>query len=250
MAKTSKAVVKWTDEFKDLAVQSAKGAKVSEGKFISFGGGKMSFGGAEIPDGELRCVVVGWIHANAYYDPDVRYDPKTPQSPICYAFGVEEEEMVPHKDAPDKQNPDCATCPFNEFESAKQGKGKACKNMIRLALIAESDLDNLENAEVVYASLPPKSLKNWLAYAAKTCAKALERPHWSVITLMTRVPDDESQFRVTFKMEELIEDQDKFGPLKELWEKTMGEMDFPYAPTEAPVVAPKKANKAQKFARR
>ena len=206
--------------------------------------------GAEIPDGELRCVVVGWVHAFAYYDPDVRYDPKNPQSPLCYSFGVEEEDMVPHEEAPDKQCGSCAECPFNQFESAKVGKGKACKNMIRLALIAESDLENIDTAEVVYASISPKSLKNWLVYAKKTCAQGLKRPHWSVITNMARIPDDESQFRVTFKMEEVIEDSSLFGPLKELWEKTMADIDFPYQVKKDPPPAPKKDVKKSKFARR
>lgn len=246
-------LVKWEEEFANLAKETKKGIVTSEGKFISFSGGRMSFGGADIPDDEIRCVIVGWVHHNAYYDPDVKYDPKNPQSPICYSFGTEAAEMEPHESSPDKQCTKCADCPFNQFESAESGRGKACKNTFRLALIAETDLEDLENAEVVYASIPPKSLKNWANYIGKDLDK-LARPHWSVITMMSRVPDSESQFRVTFKMEEKIEDAKLFGPLKELWEKTMGEIDFPYMVREAPPVKTKgkgdKGGKASKFARR
>ena len=256
---TGKALVNWSEEFAGLAEQSAKGAKVSEGKFISFSSGKMSFAGADIPSGELRCVVVGWIYANAYYDPDVPYDSKNPQSPICFAFSKspdnDTDEMVPHDESPNKQADGCAGCPHNEFGSAVDAKGrplkgKACKNMVRLALIAESDLEDIENAEVVYASLPPMSIKNWEVYAKKTCAKGLKRPHWSVITTMARVADAGSQFRVTFEMEEVIEDSDLFGPLKELWMSQADTIDFPYQVREAAPVIAKKPAKAQKFARR
>lgn len=252
--KTGTALVKWDEEFAKYAKETKKGIKVSEGKFISFSGGRMSFAGSDIPDDEIRCVIVGWTHHNAYYDPDVRYDPKNPQSPICYAFGDDPDLMEPHSEAPQKQCGSCAECPFNEFGSAAQGQAKACKNTFRLALIAESDLEDLENAEVVYASIPPKSLKNWANYLAKDLDK-MGRPHWSVITMMRRVPDSESQFRVTFKHEEHVEDADLFAPLKDLWEKTMDGIDFPYQVREAPPPAArgkggKAGGKTQKFARR
>lgn len=250
---TGKELVKWDEEFANLAKKSSKGIEVGTGKFLSFSGGRMSFAGADIPDDEIRCVIVGWTHHNAYYDPDVRYDPKNPQSPICYAFGAEQDEMEPLDSVPEKQCENCAECPFNQFESAKSGKGKACKNTYRLALIAESDLDDLDNAEVVYASIPPKSLKNWANYLGKDLDK-LGRPHWSVITLMSRVPDSESQFRVTFKCEEVIEDTSLFGPLKQLWERIEGEIDFPYVVRDNPAPVKGKgkaaAKKPTKFGRK
>lgn len=245
--KTGKAVVKWDEEFAEYAKETTKGAKLTGGsKFIRFSGGRMSFDGADIPDDEIRCVIMGWAYHNTYYDPSERYDPDNPQSPICYSFGDEEDEMEPHADSPEPQCDSCAECPFNEFESGV-GKAKACKNTVRLALIAEDDLDDLENAEVVYASLPPTSIKNWIAYLTKDLRDKAQRPHWAVITLLTRHPDDKSQFRITFKNDELIEDSDLFGPLKELWEDTIEEIDFPYAvrePEEKP--KPKKKTAVKK----
>ena len=250
---TGTSLVKWDEEFANLAKEATKGIKAgADGKFISFSGGRMSFGGADIPDDEIRCVIVGWTHHNIYYDPDVRYDPKNPQSPLCYAFGTDEEEMEPHSEAPEKQCDSCAECPLNQFETSKTGRGKACKNTFRVALIAEDDLDDIGNAEVVYASIPPKSLKNLSTYLTKDLDK-LKRPFWSVVTLMTRVPDSESQFRITFKFEEMIEDANLFAPLKELWKDTMEGIDFPYQIREAPAPVKGKAKpaaKAQKFSRK
>lgn len=252
--KTGTALVKWEEEFANMAKETAKGVTESTGKFISFAGGRMSFAGADIPDDEIRCVIVGWVNHNTYYDPDVRYDPKNPQTPICYSSGVEADEMEPHADSPQPQHSDCASCPFNEFGSADSGRGKACKNTVRLALIAEDDLEDLDKAEVVYASIPPKSLKNWFKYITKDLRDKHQRPHWSVITLLSRVPDDESQFRVTFECVDLIEDSDLFSPLKELWQETMQGIDFPYVVRDNPKPAPKAKAKAKqkpkKFARK
>jgi hypothetical protein len=266
MAKAKKpgtALVKWEEELEGYATETAKGISVSEGKFISFKGGRMSFAGADIPDDEFNGVIIGWTHHNAYYDPDIRYDADNPQTPICYAFGQDEEEMQPHEDSKDKQCDSCAECPFSKFESAKTGRGKACKNTFRLAIIAESDLDDIDSAEVVYLSVPPTSLKNFANYLAKDL-KNLKRPHWFVKTLISRVPDDTSQFRVTFKHVESIEDGELYEPLKALWKKTMEGIDFPYQereprepkrggrntkPAARGKAAPKKAGKINKFAR-
>lgn len=237
------AVVKWEDEFADYAKESTKGAVLTGGsKFLRFSGGRMSFEGADIPDDEIRCVIVGWCHHNTFYDPDERFDPDNPQSPICYSFGTEEDEMEPHADSPEPQEDSCSGCPFNEWESGA-GKAKACKNGIRLALIAEDDLDDIENAEVVYAAVPPTSIKNWIAYITKELRDKAQRPHWAVITLLSRVDDNKSQFRITFKNDDLIEDSDLFGPLKELWEGTMEDIDFPYAPPQEE--APKNKGKSK-----
>lgn len=249
---TGTAIVKWEEEFANLAKENAKNAKVAEGKFLSFKSGRMSFGGADVEDNELRCVIVGWAHHNAYYDPSIPYDPKNTATPICYATGIDEDEMMPHDSSPEPQNDGggCSTCPFNEFESAKAGKGKACKNSIRLALIAESDLEDIDAAEVVYASIPPMSIKNWLVYVTKELRDKTKRPHWAVVTMMKCIPDGDSQFRITFKNEELIEDSKLFTPLKSLWERTMEGIDFPYVKKEAVPVAKGKSGKASKFARK
>ena len=228
-----KALVKWDEEFANLSKETSKGIKSSEGKFISFKSGRMSFAGQDIPDNEIRCVIIGWTHHNAYYG-DEPFDPSNPQTPVCYSFGDEEEDMEPHADSPDKQCGSCAECPFNQFESAGRGrKGKACKNTFRLAIIAEDDLQDLDNAEIAYASIPPKSLRNFSNYLAKDLRK-VERPHWAVVTTMSVEPDAQSQFKIMFKCEELIEDSDLFGPLKELWLKTKEDIGFPYQEREAP----------------
>lgn len=244
---TGKDLVKWDEELAGLAKASVKGMDLPSGKFISLKSGKLSFGGAAVPGNELRAVVVGAVHENQYYDED--YDADTPQTPGCYAFGVETDEMEPHEKAPRRQCERCAGCPMNEFGSAERGQGKACKNVMRLAMIAESDLEDMSAAEVVYMKVPVMSVRNWMAYASKKVADTLKRPYWAVLTSIKVEPDPKSQFRVVFDVAEMIEDSSLFGPLKELWEKTMEGIDFPYQVVEK-TEKPKKALGKAKFAKR
>lgn len=242
-----KAVVKWDEELANLAKESTKGIKVSTSKFLSIRGGKLSFSGEEVEGNELDAVILGWVFENQYYDE--RFDPNTPQSPACYAFGTDTSEMEPHEEAPRKQSSACEGCPMNEWDSADSGGGKACKNVVRIALIASSDLDNLKAAEIVYMKIPVMSVKNFTTYVKKSVADILKRPYWAVVTKISVVPDPRSQVKVMFSVEEPIEDSELFAPLKDLWEKTMEGIDFPYPQHEAED-KPVKKKKPSKFARK
>jgi len=66
---------------------------------------------------------------------------------------------------------------------ADVGEGKACRNVRRLAVIAEGDLEDIENAEIAYLKLPVTSTKNFSAYLAKTL-KPVGRPFGRVSTIM------------------------------------------------------------------
>lgn len=247
MAKKEKgtALVNWDKQFAELAKKSKEGIKVSVGrKFLSFKGG-LYYDGIRLEDDELRCVIIGWIHHNTYYDPSEPYDADNPQTPICYSFGHSTDEMEPAEDVADAQNDECASCPLNQYRKEKgKQKGKGCKNTFRIALISEAELDNVETAEIVYASIPPTSLKYFANYVGKELDK-YGRPFWSMVTLLKWVPDSKSQFLVTFSPEERIENSKYFKPLMELHEKTTDELDFGYEAKEKEEPAPKKA-KAKK----
>lgn len=226
-----KAMVKWEEEFANMAKESTAGIEVSAGKFISLRAGQMSYAGADITGNELTAVVVGGVYENRFFN--VEYDSDNPASPVCYAFGLHRDEMEPHEKAEDKQNDACKTCEHNQWGSAEKGEGKACANSFRLALISSDDLKNLTAAEVIYLKLPVTSVKNWEVYAKKKLADTLHRPYWSVLTKISVVPDKNSQFKVQFEMEEQIDDSKLFQPLKELYEKVMDDIDFPYMANSA-----------------
>lgn len=224
-------LVKWEEELAKAAVESAKNEKMGSGKFISIRAGQLSFGGADIQNNEMRVVILGDIKENQYYDEDFNAD--VPQVPACYAFGEDEDEMAPHEDAKDPQNETCKGCPQNVFGSAERGQGKACKNVRRIALMSESDLEgDIKKADIAYMKLPVMSVANWANYKKKTLGEVVKRPYWAVITRISVVPDPKSQFKVKFDFEEKIDDSKLFLPLRERSEQVMKDIDFPYVVVE------------------
>src|SRR5690606_25613194 len=96
---------------------------------------------------ELEVVVVASVFANTLYAD--KFQPGVVSLPICYAFGDPDSDdpegtMRPHEEAEDPQSDACADCPMNQFGSAPEGRGKACKNTRRLAVMLAEDLDNVE----------------------------------------------------------------------------------------------------------
>lgn len=142
-------------------------------------GGARSF---EVPSGdpdnpdtalELVGIIVDHHPSNCYWkDP---YAGGGNASPDCYSMdgktGLEAETGCVKN---------CETCPFNQFGSADDGNGKACKNTHRLYLLREG-----ETLPIVL-TLPPTSIKPFKEYIAKRVllAKPPKRC-WQVVTKIT-----------------------------------------------------------------
>ena len=197
------AVASWQEE---LAKQTVAIAQVEKptGNWISFKGGVMSMNATPFKDNKVKVVVLHSIFENQLYDGP--YNPNNQQPPICYAFGEDDKSLKPHPDSAKPQNPDCETCRHNEWGSDPGGgKGKACKNVRRLALISADDLEKVEKAEVALAKLPVMSVKNWSTFASQI-ANVLKLPPIAVIAEMSEVPDAKSQFQIHFQLIDTIKD--------------------------------------------
>lgn len=232
---TGTAVAKWDEELAALA-QKAKGLEdsVGGGNFISTKGGRLTYQGAEIPGNSMNVIIVDHILENHMYEG--RFDPDTPQSPICFAFGEDEDDMVPHEASADPKCESCKDCPFNEWGSADQGKGKACKNIRRLAVIPEDGMEDIESAELAMIKVPVTSVKGWAGYV-RQIADTLGRPPLGVVTEISLVPDSKTQFKMQFSLVEKIEDGDVLKALIDKRSKAASDLRTPYAPTpeeEAP----------------
>lgn len=81
----------------------------------------------------------------------------------------------------------CDTCPLNQFGSADDGSGKACKNMHRIYLLREGEM------LPIILTLPPTSIKPFKEYLAKRVllAKPPKRC-WQVVTKITLKTDTSS----------------------------------------------------------
>lgn len=234
----------WEQKMKEDA-QRYKTAEdsVSIGQFMSIKGGILAFQGTPVPGNKLRCVVLEAILENTYYEGE--YDQDNPSSPVCFAFGRVEEEMAPHDKAPKPQHEGCASCEWNKFGTAEKGRGKACKNSRRMAIMHADSLDgDLKDAQVAFLKIPPTSLPSWAQYV-KQLNTQLGRPPYAVITELSVVGDPRSQFKVTFTLVEVIKDKKLLGAVYAKHQEVADGIDFPYQPMEA---APKPARGVRRTA--
>jgi hypothetical protein len=92
-----------------------------------------------LPDGSVVDnfvgIIVEFTNRNLFYSS--AYNESSIEPPDCYAVNPIMASMAPAENAPEKQAESCAECPNNAFGSL--GKGKACKNSRRLALLPPDD---------------------------------------------------------------------------------------------------------------
>jgi hypothetical protein len=199
------SVISWQEELAKLAVVTAETEKPS-GNWVSFKSGVLTINDSVMKGNEVDCVVIHSIFENQLYKG--RYDANNPSTPICFAFSETEDDLKPHPDSPEPQAESCDVCPNNVWGSDPDGgRGKACKNVRRLALVAASDLDaeKIPKADVVLAKLPVTSVRNWSTYASQI-ANVLKLPPLAVITKMNVEPDAKTQFQVNFALMDKITD--------------------------------------------
>jgi hypothetical protein len=175
-------------------------------------------------------IISNAVLEHAYYTSD--YDSDNPQPPVCFAFGTEEKEMAPHEKSSAPQAESCAECEWNKFGSAEKGKGKACKNIMRLALLPAKPLEAavLAKVEPAYMKVPVTSVKSYSNYAL-TLKATHELPPFAFVTQIGTVPDPKSQFKVTFEdVAKLAQDDEIMEVLVQRHEEIKGLIEFPYAP--------------------
>lgn len=223
-APAASGVNKWDEELAKFAKQAESEEPVG-GNFISTRGGRLQYGGSEIPGNKMNAVIISYVKENHYYED--RFDATNPASPVCFAFADEDGEMKPHSDSAKPQCSTCAQCPKNQFGSADQGKGKACKNIRRLGLITEDGLDDVNSAEVAVLKIPVTSVKAWSTYVQQV-ANAMKRPPFAVVTEISCTPDSKHQFHIVFKPVAQITDGDTLSAIMERRDSVFSELAKPY----------------------
>lgn len=254
---TSKALTNWEAELAEQAVAAAEAeANTGGGQFFSVKGGLLTWQDAPLPNNEMAVVILDTIFENVFYEG--RYDPDVPQSPTCFAFDHDEDAMEPHKivvEFGQAQSTDgCKGCEHNEWGSADTGKGKACRNTRRLAMIPAGtlnragdlelfdDVEHYEKTTMGFMKLPVTSVKGYASFV-KQVAGALKRPPHGIITRISVVPDPKTQFKVVFEPLEKASDA-IMAAIMQRREEAQAIIDFPYTLEEEQ--APPKRSKAAK----
>lgn len=247
------AMIPWQAELEAEAEKGAAQEQAPAGRAIKIKNHKLMIDDNPVPDNELSVVVLEAVQENQYFGS--AYDPENPGPPVCYSFreqGDAEEDMKPHEKVESPEHSDCATCPHNVFGSADTGKGKACKNIRKLAVIPADAADSAEDistAEPRILKVPVTSVRGWAGYVRGKLSE-LKRPPLAVVTNISLVPDDKTQFKLVFAFEKLIDmDGAKLKALKAAALKAYELMAQPYQPRaeEAPAPKGKAAKKAKKF---
>lgn len=117
----------------------------------------------QFPDGTIhgdpfKAVILDYRWVNTYYL--TNFNPSVRETPPCFAIGTDPSKMVPSEASTQKQCTDCSGCLKNQFGS--KGKGKACRNGLRLAL---APLDADVNTQPWILTVSPTGIKPFLAYA-------------------------------------------------------------------------------------
>ena len=267
------ALEKYRARLAEKADTYAEEEKVG-GSFISTRGGILKYGEEELPGAEMLVVVLDAVHENTYY-PD-RFDPDAVLPPKCFAFGRNEKDMEAHVNVPDPDDPDaedsyfelqsdtgmCIDCPHSQWGSADTGRGKACTNRRRLAVIpagrfvttgkgrkATTDLEVFEDpehfrqADIAFLKLPVTSVRNWSKYV-HSLRKEYAAPPFAVLTHIYVERDEKTQFKILFDCVEPVEDEDLLDILLARNEEAMEAIEQPYEePTAEELEQPK--NKAR-----
>jgi len=240
----TKALARWDAELaKEAEVAAAMEANTGGGQFISTRGGKLTVDDAPVPGNRMAVHILDYILENVYYEGD--YDPDNPSAPTCYAFGRDEKDMAPHPkvvEAGRAVSEKCSGCPNNEFGSADKGRGKACKNTRRLALLPAGTYDErgklklIDDAEVHAAAnirfmkLPVTSVKGFAGFV-KAVASTLKMPPHGIVTKVSVEPDDKTQHKVVFEPVSKLSDK-VGGAIMTRREEAKATIEFPYQARE------------------
>lgn len=233
------AIDKYRKQFAEASNQYAD-EESSSSSFIKTQGGVFKIGEDKVPGNELLVVVLDAVHENTYYADS--YDGDNVLPPKCFAFGRKDSEMEAHENVPDmdedvdsyfelqSESGMCADCPMNEWGSASRGKGKACGNRRRLAVIPAGrfipskrrgvepdmevfeDIDHFKEADIHFLKIPPTSTKNWGKYV-KRLQREHQLPPFAVLTHIYIEADEKTQFQIHFDMIEVVEDEDLIDTL-------------------------------------
>lgn len=129
----------------------------------------------EPPAAELRGVIVFWGTTRAYWEQGLDDAAETTPPDCASAEGrVGNGRYGPGSAG----NPTgaCATCPMNQWDTGKGGRGKACKEQRRLWFLPQNSILPME------VQLPPTSIKAFKGYMARLTGKG--QPFFAVETVL------------------------------------------------------------------
>ena len=187
----------WQMKLAALAKQTVASER-PPGQFFSTKSGILSFNKIPLNGNQFNGIITAAMFENVFYME--KFNAEKISAPTCYAFAIGTDEgMAPHQQAHKAQAPTCAVCPnFKWGSDPGGGKGKACKQMRRLAVIPATgtDAEAIRKATVGFIRVPVTSTKEWANYV-RTLAQSGRTP-LTVVTNIALVPDAKTMHRFLF----------------------------------------------------
>lgn len=247
---TGTALVHWKDRMIAVKAQVAEAEK-PQGGFISFKGGRMSYGDEILPGDKINAVIVDYRFENDLYLS--KYVAGVNRSPDCFAICRPGELLAPNKIQDDNGNwvfaaenvqggpapltnddePQCDGCWANEWGSAKYigdkdptAKGKACKTSRRIMILAADDCttpEKIAKAQVVTLIPPATSVDNFQTMMNQI-TKALDTVMFGAVVEISVKPHAKFLFQVHFKVLQQINNDELLEALLARHEKESGKV--------------------------
>ena len=258
----STAVIPWQEEMAKAAqAAAAMEESTATGSFFGTKGGILTWQEARLPGNRMAVIILDHVLENVYFTGE--YDPDTPQAPVCFAFGRDEAELAPHDDVSttegfEAQCESCKGCEKNKFGTAERGRGKACRNTRRLAMISAGtidkageftpfdDVEKIAKGTIGFMKLPVTSVKGFAGFV-KSVNATLGRPPFGIYAEVRLEPDEKDQFKVV--VEALGEVPDELMPtVLQRHREAADSIIFPYKPIDAEAEPAKPARRGAKAA--
>lgn len=254
-------VAKYGEQWSTAAQEASSKEKLG-GNFIKLAGGIFQVGEDPLPGNKICAVIIDGVYENAYYEDEWEAGGKI-MPPKCFAMAPEQEDLAPHEameadldyfwpqsydEKIDEVGP-CSKCPKNEWGSAEKGRGKACGNRRRLALIQAGEYVNngtakrpdwqvapfedesdYSAADFYMLKLPVTSGKAY-SRLVKEVASEYKRPPYGVVVEISCVPDPKTQIRVEFEILDVLPD-DWFPMIQKRHEAAREAIMRPYEPPQ------------------
>ena len=147
------------DKIKAQLVRARETVPMPTARSISVKGKVFALPTGQSSQGPLNAVILDWRNFNKYYT--AAYNPQKPEPPQCFAIHSVISEMKPGAEVTKPGHADCAGCTFNKFASAATGRGKACRNTVRLAVVPS---DFTTDTEPMLINISPTGLTGWASY--------------------------------------------------------------------------------------
>ena len=250
------------DRIKAQAEKAREKAALDDEKsglpFISIKGGRLTIKDERVANDAMIGIILCERYEKTYYSQS--YNPNEIVSPDCFALSDDKATLEPHKNSQSPQQDKCVGCPKNEFETAKQGKGKACADKIRLAILAVTECDDLDDpaivedpefyktAKIIYMKVPPASLKNYIEFR-KTIVRAQLPTHVVYTKIAAKMDGSNSYPEVVFEPYTPLNDIEILNHVEEKLKIAEEEINTPYAAAEEGDTTPPKQPAGMKKAK-